>query len=612
MEHRSGMPQQRSAQLLDNINTAECHIFEQYRLKKQREAAILPKSNKNPGTNVSQKDVRLTGIARFKQVSKNIQTLITVCNQLIRYAAEKGKYHALESHSSLKLHSAVTGNYGDKKDLWFDLAEFRTNCEQIPIPKWAFKICRKMPDERNAEDVRMLCCLMRQLDVFQKYTREMLNLLAQAATTERFERGRVIVRKGHIGKSLYAIFNGSVAMLKDENEEAFLKEELDKHEEQSGRSHGNQTVLKRGDCFGKEALFRTTVRQATAVCLASTDFLVINLDDIRGLGFDQCLTQEVSERVEFFRTLRLFNKLPNDALQSLAEKSSTYQYLSDKIIARDTKESDLVFFCKKGQCEVLRKLSKSILHMRSISATRSRTLSDLDMPYLESKKNNFASNFQLTRASHVSTGKNRSQLLTSPTRSSMQMLNNCQNDTSDKQMARQTVPRPHTTYIGSNLSCHLNLDLRRTKVSKNEDGEAREKYSVSHKNNNHENILVRVATLFRGEIFGLKKPRIGDDTFAPHRSFILKSSGCEIVVLKRATLLQYLKGKTQEQLKACLKSYPDDDHLYTALREQLQWRCYRENLVSHLTDKNSNGSLILKVLPVHRLIMNEDDLSVDI
>ncbi len=53
---------------------------------------------------------------------------MAVCNQLIRYAAENGKYSALKSNSSLKIHSAASGNYGEP-DLWFDLAVFRTNAE---------------------------------------------------------------------------------------------------------------------------------------------------------------------------------------------------------------------------------------------------------------------------------------------------------------------------------------------------------------------------------------------------------------------------------------------------------------------------------------------------
>ncbi len=68
--------------------------------------------------------------------------------------------------------------------------------------------------------------------------------------TCRFERGRVIVRKGHIGRSLYVVFNGSVAMLKDGNEEGLLSENTSEQEENSNGNSSNKTILKKGDSFG--------------------------------------------------------------------------------------------------------------------------------------------------------------------------------------------------------------------------------------------------------------------------------------------------------------------------------------------------------------------------
>ena len=50
---------------------------------------------------------------------------MTVCNHLISYAAEHGKYSALRANPSLKLHSAASGNYGQEDNLWFDPAIFR-------------------------------------------------------------------------------------------------------------------------------------------------------------------------------------------------------------------------------------------------------------------------------------------------------------------------------------------------------------------------------------------------------------------------------------------------------------------------------------------------------
>ena len=61
----------------------------------------------------------------------------------------------------------------------------------------------------------------------------------------RFERGRVILRKGHLGRSAYMIFKGSVVMIEKDTEDTnLIIEEDDEEISKIG------TVLKNGDCFG--------------------------------------------------------------------------------------------------------------------------------------------------------------------------------------------------------------------------------------------------------------------------------------------------------------------------------------------------------------------------
>ena len=60
----------------------------------------------------------------------------------------------------------------------------------------------------------------------------------------------MIIRKGHHGRSLYVVYSGSVALLQDENDQYILNDENEEETREKIEKSENNTVLRKGDCFG--------------------------------------------------------------------------------------------------------------------------------------------------------------------------------------------------------------------------------------------------------------------------------------------------------------------------------------------------------------------------
>lgn len=75
--------------------------------------------------------------------------------------------------------------------------------------------------------------------------------------------------------------------------------------------------------------------------------------------------------------------------------------------------------------------------------------------------------------------------------------------------------------------------------------------------------------------------RSGDNTF-DERAFFLVSCGCELIAMKKSTLMHIANRETLEKLQRLEKTYASDEDLYSAFNEQKRWKLYRERLVDNI------------------------------
>ncbi|XP_066478024.1 cyclic nucleotide-binding domain-containing protein 2 [Tiliqua scincoides] len=221
----------------------------------------------------------------------------------------------------------------------FGRLEFSVTKEHFPFR--AVQITKKPPEWRTESEIRHLQNRMLVLESFRQYSPTLQFLLAKVIRFERFGRRRVIVRKGHVGRSFYFIYYGTVAVTNDEDGSSAFVESA-------------PTLIHKGASFGEVALLKGTRRNATIVCMEETELLVVDKVDFFNYELDKELYREFRNRYEYLRTIDLFETMPDATLEKLAHFCKIERFQYGQVITNDITESTTVIFITKGVCEILR------------------------------------------------------------------------------------------------------------------------------------------------------------------------------------------------------------------------------------------------------------------
>ncbi|XP_042639538.1 cyclic nucleotide-binding domain-containing protein 2 [Orycteropus afer afer] len=272
------------------------------------------------------------------QLTKDIIMMIRVCKMFRQGLRGFREYQIIESaHRKHPIFS-----FWDKKkqgQITFDTMQFIA--EQGHFPPRAIEITQKQPAWRKEEEIQELCNFLQALDSFRSYNETLQLLLAKVVRFERFDRRRVIIRKGQKGNSFYFIYLGKVAVTEDEDGSSAF---LDPY----------PTVLEKGCSFGEMALLRSSVRRATVVCMEETEFLVVDKEDFFANKLDVEVEKDAQYRFEFFRKMDLFRSWSKEKLWKLVTMGKVEKFSFGQVISKDFVESATVMFVCKGSCEVLR------------------------------------------------------------------------------------------------------------------------------------------------------------------------------------------------------------------------------------------------------------------
>ena len=106
-------------------------------------------------------------------------------------------------------------------------------------------------------------------------------------------------------RSLYFIFSGSIGVAND-------------YEGQSVFTESEPIVLKKGACFGELALINNDTRNASIVCMETTEFLVIDRDDFEALNLFDRYNSEYLERIRYFQANPLLKNVSLEKIKTLA------------------------------------------------------------------------------------------------------------------------------------------------------------------------------------------------------------------------------------------------------------------------------------------------------
>ncbi|XP_068103044.1 cyclic nucleotide-binding domain-containing protein 2-like isoform X5 [Hyperolius riggenbachi] len=212
---------------------------------------------------------------------------------------------------------------------------------QDRFPRRAELVTSKRPKWRTEGEAMYLRSLLQTLPSYRRYSSHIQMLLAKVFRFERFERRRVIIKKGHLGSSFYFIFSGCVAVCNDEDgSSAFVDTE--------------PVLLHKGAKFGEIALLEGQRRNATVVCMLETELLVIDKKDFFANKLDEELKNELQYRIDYFRSLDIISHWPPEHIKSISENCQTREFDYNRLIMQDTSKSNSIAFITEGVCEVFR------------------------------------------------------------------------------------------------------------------------------------------------------------------------------------------------------------------------------------------------------------------
>merc|ERR1711937_378998 len=144
-----------------------------------------------------------------------------------------------------------------------------------------------------------LRAVLRSLSSFSAFSVELQKALCRVMRYERFEGRRIVIRKGHVGTSMYFLCYGSVGVVHSENaDELFCQQE--------------PIILRRGASFGDMALDK---------------------EDFIALGLEKIVDLEYRQRFTLFKNHAIWKKygVNQHALNVLANESKSELVQPDKV-----------------------------------------------------------------------------------------------------------------------------------------------------------------------------------------------------------------------------------------------------------------------------------------
>ncbi|KAJ1098910.1 hypothetical protein NDU88_004017 [Pleurodeles waltl] len=554
---------------------------------------------------------------RFHDAVRKVMTLQAVTKHIIHITEEaRGSkfwgdvsvYPTAEEEYEPKGKNA-SKRKSKKRGLAFDTNNFKSQYE-FTFPEKAIEITLRKPEDRSHHDIRFIIRMMRGILSFRHYSKPMQIMLARVVYYRRFGRRRVVVRKGHRGDSFYFVFSGVIAITQDDDGSSAL---LDPE----------PILLRKGASFGDVALLKSLRRNATVVCMAETEFLVVDREEFFRNKLDQELQKELEYRFHFFRSLELFSSWSDESLETLADHCKIEECHHSQVMVNNTSETNSIMFITKGRCDVLRLvdlsqcssyrkwirqqevvLGKTIMigspetegNPRERQPLKARSLG----PDIQSPRDSitaprtFVHSPTVLRDSYAPNLVKTPLMLPSVTQAyrkdgSLKYLNDKEDRAEESITARskdcdsflEDLSRKKSRRLAQHMIPAAGADLPSSLMASvylRIDALLPGQYFRGVDIDYIEDCLERDGRLTEEEILNcITLPKHRDP-----RAMVIISQGSEVIRIKLDIFCELADLDTFKKLRKEIKPYPSDDELSRVFLEQNRWKIFKGDLLSHL------------------------------
>ena len=208
------------------------------------------------------------------------------------------------------------------------------------------RILLKTPSERSYQEILTLRRIISKMKFFDQYPAHIKEKLAQAFHYEVYNEGRMILKQGHPGHSIYFIVSGGIMVRVN------FKNIQTGHEVP-------QTVafVGPGSYFGELALMHDIVRTSTVIVrVDGTELLRLDREDFRDILMT-CHKHDLYERVQLLRSLAPLEGCSTLDLMMLNNVSQIVEFQPNTVIfGNEKKRAFQIYYLIKGQCLMIRDL----------------------------------------------------------------------------------------------------------------------------------------------------------------------------------------------------------------------------------------------------------------
>ena len=275
-------------------------------------------------------------------------------------AVTKGKAHRLRNLTKMittelrmekqKIHSELeefVAKHEKANDLVFDKSKFLAHNRMYgTLPEHSKKILVKPSQLRTEEELMMLKDVVDRLKCFDRYTQKIRHDLARIVYYEMYDKGRVLIKQGHIAEEFYFIVSGSV-YVQTTGVNLVTKEETVEI----------TSILNRGSSFGELELLHNMRRQATYIVKEMcSEFLKVNKHDFREVLLASHV-QQLNDRLKVLRSKPLTADWPLMELSNMCSLCQLKEFPQDAIIFGNTADkADMILLTLSGTCQLVREV----------------------------------------------------------------------------------------------------------------------------------------------------------------------------------------------------------------------------------------------------------------
>lgn len=207
------------------------------------------------------------------------------------------------------------------------------------VPARLRRLPAKAAETRSLEGNQDAGALLRGVALFAALPEPALAELAKEVVWVTYPPGAVVVRQGDPGDRFFAIVQGRVAVLREQ--ESGLEKSV--------------AVLSPGDCFGEIALLAPVPRSATVRATEKVALLALGREGFGRLvkalpGVD--LTRMIRAAATLHRN-PLFGSLPPERVASLLPKLAPKHVAAGEVVVRRGEPGDFFYMIDDGELEVL-------------------------------------------------------------------------------------------------------------------------------------------------------------------------------------------------------------------------------------------------------------------